>query len=118
MHAQKSVEHKGASMRLGSYRCDVVSGTHASRAYKKKVINERHRHRYEFNNKYKKQLVKAGLKVSGINKKLKLVEMIEFPSHPWFVGVQFHPELKSTVVNVHPLFRDFIHASVKYRDEQ
>ena len=118
MHAQKSVEHKGASMRLGSYRCDVVSGTHASRAYKKKVINERHRHRYEFNNKYKKQLVKAGLKVSGINAKLKLVEMIEFPSHPWFVGVQFHPELKSTVVNVHPLFRDFIHASVKYRDEQ
>ena len=118
MRSQKNIKHKGASMRLGSYKCSVLPRTNASKAYKKKTIDERHRHRYEFNNKYKKQMEKAGLKISGINEKLKLVEMIEFPDHPWFVGVQFHPELKSTVVNVHPLFRDFIHASVKYRDEK
>jgi len=118
MRSQKNIKHKGASMRLGSYKCSVLPRTNASKAYKKKIIDERHRHRYEFNNKYKKQMEKAGLKISGINEKLKLVEMIEFPNHPWFVGVQFHPELKSTVVNVHPLFRDFIHASVKYRDEK
>ena len=118
MHSQKKVKHKGASMRLGSYPCSVLSGTNASKAYRKKVIDERHRHRYEFNNKYKKQMEKTGLKVSGINQTLKLVEMIEINNHPWFVGVQFHPELKSTVVNVHPLFKDFIHASVEYRDEK
>ena len=118
MHSQKKVTHKGASMRLGSYPCSVLPRTRASKAYRKKVIDERHRHRYEFNNKYKKQMEKTGLKVSGINQTLKLVEMIEISSHPWFVGVQFHPELKSTVVNVHPLFKDFIHASVEYRDEK
>tara|TARA_Y100000994_G_scaffold200834_1_gene171354 strand:- start:5770 stop:7407 length:1638 start_codon:yes stop_codon:yes gene_type:complete len=118
MRSQKNVKHKGASMRLGSYKCNIVPGTNASKAYKKKLINERHRHRYEFNNKYKRQMEKAGLKISGVNEKLKLVEMIEFPNHPWFVGVQFHPELKSTVVNTHPLFRDFIAASMKYRDQE
>ena len=118
MRSQKNVKHKGASMRLGSYKCNIMSGTNASKAYKKKLVNERHRHRYEFNNKYKRQMEKAGLKISGVNEKLKLVEMIEFPSHPWFVGVQFHPELKSTVVNTHPLFRDFIAASMKYRDQE
>ena len=118
MHSQKQIKHKGASMRLGSYPCKILSGTKALKAYQKKAINERHRHRYEFNNKYKKQMEKAGLKISGINETLKLVEMIEINRHPWFMGVQFHPELKSTIVNVHPLFKDFIHASVKYRDEK
>ena len=105
-------------MRLGSYSCKLLSGTNASKAYRKKIINERHRHRYEFNNKYRKQLESAGLKVSGMNERLNLVEMIEIPKHPWFVGVQFHPELKSTVVNVHPLFNDFIDASVRFRDDK
>ena len=118
MKAQKRVVTKGASMRLGSYRCAVVSGTRASLAYQRKRIDERHRHRYEFNNKFKTRLSNAGLKVSGINEKLNLVEMIEIPTHPWFVGVQFHPELKSTLVNVHPLFKDFISASIKYRDDK
>ena len=118
MHSQRGVKHKGASMRLGSYKCSVQAGTKSSKAYRKKQINERHRHRYEFNNKYRKKLENKGLKVSGINNSLNLVEMIEISDHPWFVGVQFHPELKSTVVDVHPLFKDFIHASVKYRDEK
>ena len=103
-------------MRLGSYKCSVASKTNASSAYRKKIIQERHRHRYEFNNKYKTKLKNAGLKISGINEKLNLVEMVEISNHPWYVGVQFHPELKSTVVNVHPLFKDFISASIKYRD--
>ena len=116
MKSQKKVIDKGASMRLGSYKCSVVSRTNASLAYRKKIIKERHRHRYEFNNKFKTKLKNAGLKISGINDKLNLVEMVEIPNHPWYVGVQFHPELKSTVVNVHPLFEDFISASIKYRD--
>ena len=118
MKSQKKVVTKGASMRLGSYSCSVVPGTRASSAYRKKTINERHRHRYEFNNKYATKFKNAGLRVSGMNKKLNLVEMIEIPKHPWFVGVQFHPELKSTLVNVHPLFKDFISASIKYRDDK
>ena len=118
MRSQRGVKNKGASMRLGSYKCSIQKGTKSSKAYKRKNINERHRHRYEFNNKYRKKLENKGLKVSGINEKLNLVEMIEIAEHPWFVGVQFHPELKSTVVNVHPLFKDFIHASVQYRDEK
>ncbi len=116
MKSQKKVTNKGASMRLGKYKCSVASKTNASSAYRKKIINERHRHRYEFNNKYKTKLKNAGLKISGINDKLNLVEMVEISNHPWYVGVQFHPELKSTVVNVHPLFKDFISASIKFRD--
>ena len=116
MKSQKKVTDKGASMRLGSYKCSVVSKTKASLAYRKKTIKERHRHRYEFNNKYKTKLKNAGLKISGINDKLNLVEMVEISNHPWYVGVQFHPELKSTLVNVHPLFKDFISASIKFRD--
>ena len=116
MKSQKNVVDKGASMRLGSYSCSVAPGTRAASAYRRKSIKERHRHRYEFNNKYKRKLKSAGLKISGINEKLNLVEMVEIPDHPWFVGVQFHPELKSTLVNVHPLFKDFISASIKYRD--
>ena len=76
-------------------------------------IKERHRHRYEVNNKYLQKFKKSGLVISGINKKLNLVEMIEMKNHPWFVGVQFHPELKSRVVKTHPLFRDFIAAAIK-----
>ena len=84
-------------------------------AYKTNNINERHRHRYEFNNKYREQFKKSGLSISGINKKLDLVEIIENKNHNWFVGVQFHPELKSRIVQVHPLFKDFIAAAIKYK---
>ena len=116
MKSQKKIIDKGASMRLGSYNCTVQSGSKAYAAYRKKTIQERHRHRYEFNNSYKRKLKNAGLQISGINEKLNLVEMIEIKKHPWFVGVQFHPELKSTLANVHPLFKDFISAAIKYRD--
>jgi len=114
MNKQKNVNKKGATMRLGKYNCNVKSKTKASLAYGKRIINERHRHRYEVNNKFRNKLIDNGLIVSGINKKLDLVEMIELENHPWFVGVQFHPELKSRVLRSHPLFRDFIASAIKY----
>ena len=113
MHTQKSVKIKGASMRLGSYPCDLIPKTKVRSAYNKFKINERHRHRYEVNNRFRKQLEKNGLVVSGVNKDLDLVEIIELRDHPWFVGVQFHPELKSRVLNPHPLFRSFIASCVE-----
>ena len=113
MNSQKDVSKKGATMRLGQYSCDVVNNTKTHQAYNEKIIYERHRHRYEFNNEYRDVLCKAGLVISGLNKELDLVEIIEIKDHPWFVGVQFHPELKSRIVNVHPLFKNFISASIK-----
>ena len=118
MPKQKKVKNKGASMRLGSYSCNIEKGTLAYRAYKKTEILERHRHRYEVNSKYISSLKSKGLVVSGKNKKLNLVEVIELKDHPWFVGVQFHPELKSRIVSVHPLFKDFISAAIKYHDKK
>ena len=112
MQGQRGVKSKGATMRLGSYPCRVKPGTKAIQAYGKRNIHERHRHRFEVNNKYRKKLEENGLVISGENTELNLVEMIEIKRHPWFVGVQFHPELKSRIVNVHPLFRDFIAAAV------
>ena len=114
MKNQKNINTKGATMRLGSYPCTVFRDTKAYEAYGKTKIHERHRHRYEVNNKYKKDLVESGLIISGINQELNLIEMVEISKHPWFVGVQFHPELKSRVVKAHPLFRDFISASINY----
>ena len=118
MSGQKKVKVKGASMRLGSYSCNLLKGTKARKAYKKNKIYERHRHRYEVNNKYINLLKKNGLTVSGVNKKLNLVEIIELKDHPWFVGVQFHPELKSRLLNPSPLFRDFISAAISYHENQ
>ena len=118
MKSQKKVFLKGATMRLGSYSCTVSTRTNAYKAYQKKMIYERHRHRYEVNNKYINKLVANGLTVSGKNEKLNLVEMIEIKDHPWFVGVQFHPELKSRIVKAHPLFRDFISAAMKYNESK
>ena len=115
MPAQKKIKDKGATMRLGKYSCIISKNTNAYNAYNKNQINERHRHRYEFNNKYRNKLKKSGLIVSGMNKKLDLVEIIEIKAHNWFVGVQFHPELKSRIVNVHPLFKDFISAAIKFK---
>ena len=113
MHTQRGVNKKGATMRLGSYKCNVKQRTKAYSAYKQSIINERHRHRYEVNNDFIKDLKKNGLVISGVNEKLNLVEMIEIKKHPWFVGVQFHPELKSRVVKAHPLFKNFIAAAIK-----
>ena len=114
MHGQKKVKTKGATMRLGAYVCRINSGTRAYQAYHKRKIFERHRHRFEVNNRYRKKLEDGGLVISGENPELNLVEMIEIKNHPWFVGVQFHPELKSRIVKVHPLFKDFIAAAVSY----
>tara|TARA_Y100001970_G_C14258129_1_gene877172 strand:- start:4448 stop:6082 length:1635 start_codon:yes stop_codon:yes gene_type:complete len=117
MSKQKNIKGKGATMRLGKYSCDIDKKTKAYKAYGKYKINERHRHRYEVNNKYVKKLIKDGLVISGKNKDLNLVEIIELKDHPWFVGVQFHPELKSRIVKVHPLFSDFILSASYYNDK-
>ncbi len=115
MPSQLKVKKKGATMRLGAYDCNVSTGTKAFAAYRKKNISERHRHRYEVNNNYRKQLEKRGMIFSGINPELGLAEIIELKDHPWFVACQFHPELKSRIEKAHPLFREFVKASLKYR---
>ncbi len=115
MEEQKDVTKKGATMRLGAYPCKLVEGSLSASAYKTSIVNERHRHRFEFNNKYREQLQKAGLKIAGINPDKDLVEIVEVENHPWFVGVQFHPEFQSKPNKVHPLFRDFVAASIEFR---
>jgi CTP synthase len=117
MESQKKVTQKGGTMRLGAYPCELVKGSKAHHIYGKNKISERHRHRYEFNNKYLKQYEQAGMLASGINPASNLVEIIELKDHRYFVGVQFHPELKSTVVNPHPLFVKFVKASMEYSKE-
>jgi CTP synthase len=111
--AQKKITNKGGTMRLGSYPCNIKEGTKAWTTYKHKEINERHRHRYEFNNDYLADFEKAGMIASGINPEGNLVEIIEIKDHPWFLGVQFHPEYKSTVANPHPLFVNFVKAAIE-----
>ena len=118
MESQKSVKEKGGTMRLGSYPCVIVEGTKAYQAYGKLLITERHRHRYEVNNAYRDILQQHGLVFSGLSPDGELIEMIEIPSHRWFVGVQFHPELKSRVHSVHPLFNAFVAEAKKLRDEK
>ncbi len=113
METQVKVVEKGGTMRLGAYDCKIVKDTKAHNAYKKVNISERHRHRFEFNNSYLKDLTNKGLIISGTNPDTGLVEMIELKDHPWFVGVQFHPELKSRALNAHPLFREFVKASIQ-----
>jgi CTP synthase len=113
MEEQKKITIKGGTMRLGSYTCKVKKGSKAHHAYGETSIQERHRHRYEFNNKYLEQMEEAGLKATGINPESNLVEIVELKDHPWFVGVQYHPELKSTVLNPHPLFVKFVHAALE-----
>ena len=108
METQKNILNKGGTMRLGSYECTISKKSKSFNAYKEEIIHERHRHRFEFNNSYKDDFEKKGMIASGINKKNNLVEIIELPNHKWFVGVQFHPEYKSTVANPHPLFCSFI----------
>lgn len=115
---QKGIDEKGGTMRLGSYPCEIIPGTKAFSAYASDMINERHRHRYEFNNEFKELLFSRGLVISGISPDKTLVEMIEIESHPWFVGVQFHPEFKSRPNRPHPLFKDFIGAALAYRNRK
>ncbi len=114
MDEQKKIKKKGGTMRLGAYDCKIEEGTLAYKIYDTDVISERHRHRWEFNNEYLKDFQKAGLKTSGINPEKNLVEIVELPNHPFFIGVQYHPELKSTVENPHPLFISFVAAAKEY----
>ena len=109
---QKTISHMGGTMRLGSYKCTIEEGTLAFKAYNKTSVNERHRHRYEFNDEYKKQFIEAGMILSGVNPNGGLIEIIEIANHPFFMGVQFHPEYKSTVENPHPLFVSFVKATL------
>tara|TARA_B110000438_G_C15793984_1_gene642026 strand:+ start:95 stop:1702 length:1608 start_codon:yes stop_codon:yes gene_type:complete len=113
MEEQKKITNMGGTMRLGSCACELKKGSIAHAVYGADKINERHRHRYEFNSKYLEQYEAAGMKATGINPQTGLVEIVEIPKHPWFVGVQFHPEYKSTVANPHPLFVSFVKAALK-----
>jgi CTP synthase len=119
MADQKEISEKGGTMRLGRYECRLAEGTKSRKAYGRETIYERHRHRLELNNSLRQKLEESGLKVAGINPERDLVEIVEIESHPWFVGVQFHPELKSTVSTPHPLFVDFVKASLsRYHDSE
>ncbi len=111
MEEQKSITNMGGTMRLGSYACVLTENSKVAKAYNKELVHERHRHRYEFNNKYIKDFEEAGMSIVGVNSDTDLVEIVEIDNHKWFVGVQFHPEYKSTVVNPHPLFVDFVKAA-------
>ena len=117
MEEQKKVTAKGGTMRLGSYPCEIKEGSLANTIYGKTAISERHRHRWEFNNKYLDLFEKAGMKASGKNPGTDLVEIIELPNHPFFIGVQYHPELKSTVENPQPIFVNFIRAAKAYAEK-
>ena len=114
MEEQKNIVNMGGTMRLGAYPCELKKGSKAFSIYGKAQINERHRHRYEFNNDYLKQYEDAGMIASGINPQTNLVEIVELKNHPFFIGGQFHPELKSTVANPHPLFVKFVAAAMEY----
>ena len=118
MEAQKAVTDKGGTMRLGTYACKLKRDSMAHQIYGKNQVSERHRHRYEFNNDYLEQFERAGLRPTGINPETGLVEIVELADHPWFVGVQFHPELKSTVMNPHPLFVQFVRATLRYSQQK
>jgi CTP synthase len=114
MEHQRGVKVKGGTMRLGAYPCVLQADSHAATAYGEFMILERHRHRFEFNNLYRKTFEERGVRFSGLYPDMNLVEIFELVNHPWFVGVQFHPEFKSKPMNPHPLFREFIRASLQY----
>lgn len=115
---QKDIEDKGGTMRLGLYPCKMLEDTVTYRSYQDEIIYERHRHRFEFNNEFRPKLVAKGLKISGTSPDGRLVEIIELPDHPWFVGTQFHPEFKSRPNRPHPLFRDFVGSALKLRQSK
>ncbi|MGB0366655.1 MAG: CTP synthase [Flavobacteriaceae bacterium] len=113
MEEQKHIKDKGGTMRLGAWKCRLEKDSLAYRIYQNEAIEERHRHRYEFNDAYRETIEKHGLKATGINPETGLVEVVENPDHPWFIGVQYHPEYKSTVLDPHPLFVHFVQAALK-----
>jgi CTP synthase len=115
MEGQRGVDKKGGTMRLGAYPCMIAPGALAYSLYRRHRISERHRHRYEVNNDYRAALEKAGFKATGTSPDNSLVEIMELPTHPWFLGCQFHPELKSRPLDCHPLFRGLIRAAVNRR---
>ena len=114
MEDQKNIIQMGGTMRLGAFECELDIDSKSYEIYARKHISERHRHRWEFNNNYLEEFEKAGMKAVGKNPKTGLVEIVEIPSHPFFIGAQFHPELKSTVENPHPLFIGFIKAAIEF----
>ncbi len=116
MPEQRGIRHKGATMRLGSYPCFLTRGSLAHKAFGADAITERHRHRFEVNNTFREALEKGGLKISGVWPEGNLVEIIELENHPWYLGVQFHPELKSRLTRPHPLFRDFVGACLAHQE--
>jgi CTP synthase len=118
MDEQRHITKMGGTMRLGAYPCNIKRGTLAGKLYGKLKISERHRHRYEVNNEYRKTLEDAGFVFSGLSPDEKLVEIAEFPNHPFFIGCQFHPELKSRPMSPHPLFNGLVEAALKYRKER
>lgn len=118
MEGQKTISEMGGSMRLGGYDCKLKEGSKIAKAYGKSFIRERHRHRFEFNSEYRQQYEEAGMHCVGENPETGLVEAVELEGHPWFIGVQYHPEYNSTVVNPNPLFMDFMKASILYREEK
>ncbi|QLG46410.1 CTP synthase [Costertonia aggregata] len=119
MEEQKTITNKGGTMRLGAWDCELRENSLAQKVYNgKTAISERHRHRYEFNNEYRERLESKGLSASGTNTKTGLVEIVELPSHPWFIGVQYHPEYKSTVADPHPLFVGFVKAALTHKKQQ
>jgi CTP synthase len=113
---QKDIEDMGGTMRLGLYPCKLLPGTLAAREYGSELVYERHRHRYEFNNEYRRLLEEAGLVISGASPDGRLVEIIELPDHPWFIAGQFHPEFISRPTRPQPLFRGFIRAALEYSE--
>ena len=113
MEEQKNITQMGGTMRLGAYDCELVNGSRTWEAYGKMTnIRERHRHRYEFNNRYQKEFEQNGMKCVGVNPAANLVEIVEIPSLRWYIGTQFHPEYSSTVLHPHPLFIDFVKACI------
>lgn len=118
MEEQKSITNMGGTMRLGAYDCVLRPDSITARAYGKTEIRERHRHRFEFNNKYRERLEAAGMECVGVNPETNLVEVVEVPALRWFVGTQYHPEYSSTVLSPSPLFLDFMRAAIKYKHEK
>jgi CTP synthase len=117
MENQKNIKNMGATMRLGAYPCVLKENSLAHKAYRSDLISERHRHRYEVNNKFRNKLADHGMILSGLSPDKELVEIIELASHPWYLGCQFHPELKSRATNAHPLFREFVKAAIAYSEK-
>ena len=118
MPDQKNIKNMGATMRLGAYPCTLEKGSKAIEAYKNEFISERHRHRYEVNNKFRNIITAHGMLLSGLSPDRELVEIVELPDHRWFLGCQFHPELKSRATKSHPLFREFVKAALDFSEDK